>query len=68
MSDCKILEFKNKIDITDELRKESKTGKIVLGYFNEEGDFASFWENLTLMEKLFVVDSFKRRIDIENPS
>lgn len=56
-------------DVLDLLKARAKDGKCVAGYFNHEGQFESWWPTggLTLMEKLFIVDTLKRRIQEEHP-
>lgn len=54
-----------KLTIQDQLKEYSGTGKIFIGFINNEGHLHYHWENLNLSEKLVVIDSFKRLLDHE---
>lgn len=53
------------LSVEEQYEEGSGTGKIIMGHFDSQGNFISFWKNLTYMEKLFVIDSLKRRMEDE---
>lgn len=54
------------ISIEEQLMARAKAGKCVMGWWESNGDFVTWMpSHLSYMEKLFIIDSLKRRMDHE---
>jgi hypothetical protein len=53
-----------RLSIEEQLVAYSHEGKCVMGFFDDQGQFISYWNNLSYMEKLFVIDSFKKLLSM----
>jgi len=36
-----------------------------MGFFDDQNQFITYWHNLTYMEKLYVIDSFQKRLEYD---
>lgn len=53
------------LSVEEQLKIRSGTGKAAIFWFNPDGTAVTWWSNLTYMEKLFVIDSFQKRLEFD---
>lgn len=54
------------LSIEEQLAARALNGKCFMGWWDHEGQFISWMpSHLSYMEKLFIIDSLKRRMDYE---
>ena len=60
-------EITPQLSIDQQLLAASWNNKAFGGYYTADGCITTWWSGLTYMEKLFLVDTLRRRIDVEHP-